>query len=300
MEDITTGIPTKSSWKVWLKRKDEYCPFLKDWTDAVPEIEFLELLADAVHSYMFKVRLHGKTYALKLYTVSQPLWSRFETIALVKDAFIVESRAYNSLIERNLGGVVGPHCHGWLAIDKNQEIELDRQFNLSRGYTSTDTGLIHKLKHQGRRPWLGFRQFEKSTDPVRGLLLDYIDGTNLGKATLTSQAASNLRSQLEQLHSLFIAHGDLFPRNIMVARNGRPFLIDFSSAHIYPSVRSRTKEGIEGYMYDEKCALEYYLFQLQQLQRHRKVTLTDALNEEDAYGGRVSSFIEATKEDFVD
>lgn len=53
-------------WKVWLKRKAEICPFLPDKRDIFPNIEFLELVSAAGHSYIFKVRHEDKICALKL------------------------------------------------------------------------------------------------------------------------------------------------------------------------------------------------------------------------------------------
>jgi hypothetical protein len=56
----------KSTWAVWLKHHKKMCPFIKDISDLSSDIEFLELLASAGHSYIFKVQLEGKVYALKL------------------------------------------------------------------------------------------------------------------------------------------------------------------------------------------------------------------------------------------
>ena len=170
-----------------------------------------------------------------------------------------------------------------------------------------------------RRQWLGFRQSpENTSDPVRGLLLDYIDGAGIGKGTLNASAAASLRSQLDRLHSLDIAHGDFYPRNIMVSKDGNPYLIDFSSAKLWPCRGFQMKKRrFDGYMRDERCALEYYLFQLQkvcertycvdlclanqsQLKRHRELEISHAKSDEDAYGGEVSWFVEGFKHEFVD
>ncbi|PWY73128.1 hypothetical protein BO94DRAFT_607617 [Aspergillus sclerotioniger CBS 115572] len=110
-----------------------------------------------------------------------------------------------------------------------------------------------------RRPWLGFRQRPEDTDEsVRGLLLEYIDGTSIGKGTLKASAASNLRYQLDCLHSLDIAHGDFYPRNMMVSKAGDPYLIDFSSAQLWPCRGFQMKKKrFDSYMGCEKSALEY-------------------------------------------
>ncbi|OOG00888.1 hypothetical protein ASPCADRAFT_125899 [Aspergillus carbonarius ITEM 5010] len=297
-----------SHWHIWLKYKDKICPFLPDRRDLASQIEFLDLIADSMHSYMFKVRIHEQIYALKLYTIPDPGWtssdkmSRVEDIVTSKDPFIAESRVYDCLAEYELEGQVGPKCHGWLTISREQEQALDDRFNLTNGYTSNDVGLIYELKKMDRRQWLGFRQSpENTSDPVRGLLLDYIDGAGIGKGTLNASAAASLRSQLDRLHSLDIAHGDFYPRNIMVSKDGNPYLIDFSSAKLWPCRGFQMKKRrFDGYMRDERCALEYYLFQLQKLKRHRELEISHAKSDEDAYGGEVSWFVEGFKHEFVD
>ncbi|PYI08648.1 hypothetical protein BO78DRAFT_440588 [Aspergillus sclerotiicarbonarius CBS 121057] len=308
MDQLPARDPTRSHWHIWLKYKDQICPSLPDRRDLAPEIEFLDLIADSVHSYMFKVRIQETIYALKLHAVYSPYWPPSYSLARVEDAvtendpFIAESRVYDCLAERGLEGQVGPKCYGWLTISREQEQALDQRYNLTNGYTSTDQALVQKLNHMDGRPWLGFRQCpEEIEDPVRGLLLEYIDGTSIGKGTLNASGASSLRRQLDLLHSLDIAHGDLYPRNIMVSKAGDPYLIDFSSAQLWPCRGFQMKKGrFDGYMGCEKSALEYYLFQLQKLERHRDLDISDAKSDEDAYGGEVSSFVAAFKEEFVD
>lgn len=111
---------------------------------------------------------------------------------------------YNLLYEHNKVGVVGPRCYGWLTITKDQEHRLDRDLRWTFEWG---------------------RQSDTQQDPVRGLLLEYIDCSKLDKATLTAPAAQNLRDQLGFLHSLWIMHADLKPRNILVAKK-RPCFLD--------------------------------------------------------------------------
>lgn len=64
------------------------------------------------------------------------------------------------------------------------------------------------------------RREDTMEDPIRGLLLEYIEGCNIETAYITEAAAKSLREQLNHLHSLGIAHGDLYLRNIMVSNDG--------------------------------------------------------------------------------
>lgn len=165
------------------------------------------------------------------------------------DSFIVECQVYDFLIENHLA--VGPRCYGWLTIDKEQEQELNRKIN-------------RNLK------WC--RREDTINDPVRGLLLEYIDGCCLDKAQITTAEAQDLRDQLKDLHILDIAHGDLFPRNIMVSKHGGAFLIDFSSAMLWPCrYYRRNKEGFKRYQQSEKQSLELFLFRLQQVRHDSRV-----------------------------
>ncbi|OJD20146.1 hypothetical protein ACJ73_08523 [Blastomyces percursus] len=223
------------------------------------------------------------------YTLTQPDWpeSRFERNAWEKDPFIVECQVYDYLIENNLSGVVGPCCHGWLKLDKAQEQNLEWKLEWRRRTNTTG-------------------------DPICGLLLEYIDGCTIDKARVTPAGAQSLRDQLDHLHNMDIAHGDLFPRNIMGSNDGRAFLVDFSSAKLWPhsSFMIRKREDFLCYTQIEKCKLELLLFRLQkvklfpldsceslaygnQLKRHQGMTFSTTESEEQAYGRPVCSWANA-------
>lgn len=55
----------KSCWEVWLRKRKQLCSFLPDIQDTGVELEFLELLADSTHWYLFKVRVKDKDHSLK-------------------------------------------------------------------------------------------------------------------------------------------------------------------------------------------------------------------------------------------
>ncbi|KAI2026836.1 hypothetical protein LOZ07_006041, partial [Ophidiomyces ophidiicola] len=109
------------------------------------------------------------------------------------------------------------------------------------------------------------RRQDTSDDPIRGLLLEYIEGTTLNKAYLPPKSAQSLRDQLELLHSLKIVHGDLFPHNMMVSKNGRAFLLDFSGAQMASEEGQliRKTSSFLSWAQDERSRLELFLFRLQ-------------------------------------
>lgn len=172
----------------------------------------------------------------------RPHWSpkRFEYYAATLDPFFVECRAYDALIDCGLNGKVGPHCYGWLTIDKDQERQVEKM-------------------HRGSISWN--RREDTASDPVRGLLLEYIDGCTLDKATPPIDAQS-LRDQMKLLNSASIIHSDMKASNVMVRSDGRGCLIDFGAALIWPNVRF-PQERFVNWMRQELRIMEYYLFRLQ-------------------------------------
>ncbi|KAK2806077.1 hypothetical protein FQN51_008030 [Onygenales sp. PD_10] len=263
----TTRQANPTCWDMWLKHKAEFCPFLPDLTAISSEIKFLQRLSDGGHSYIVKVSLQGRIYALKIFTLIPAQWSRpkFERHALEHDPFILECRVYDLVTEGEKLGKVGPYCFGWLTITRDQEEELARNL---------------------RYPFDWCRIESTENDPVRCLLLEYIDGCQIDKGYLTVEGADSLREQLEYLHSLNIAHGDLFPRNIMVSKDGRALLIDFSNAIPWPVSKFavRKKEDFEEYLSYERGALELLLYRLQKLKRHQGLLFSKANSDEEAYG----------------
>ena len=263
---LTANPARQTCWTHWLRRKSVICPSLPAVCNGCSsKLEIQELIAAAGDSYILKVRLHGGIYALKLVCMqlqssvklttfnqhtlshSQPYCTRsnFGTLAERFDPFLVECQMYNLLFEHNKIGHVGPRCYGWLTITEDQEHRLDRDLRWTFEWG---------------------RHSDTQQDPVRGLLLEYIDGCKLDKATLTVPAAQSLRDQLSFLHSLWIMHADLEPRNILVAKDGRAFLIDFSGVCFWPYVPYKflkKKDAFRGSMMDEDRMLEFFFNRLQ-------------------------------------
>ncbi|KAK2812989.1 hypothetical protein FQN50_001010 [Emmonsiellopsis sp. PD_5] len=261
--DLT--VPT--CWKYWLKLKDKYCPYLNDLSHLAPRIVFLAVLGHAGHSIVLKVQIEDKTYALKLFFFLRPVWNRkrFGWYAVTADPFFVECQVYDQFIEAGLNGKIGPVCHGWLKISESQEAELN--------------GMLQVDWH---------RREDTLLEPVHGLLLDYIDGCDLNKATPPLDA-QNLRDQLAKLHSLDIIHADFKASNIMVSKDGEGHIIDFSASNLWPNVRE-SREGFDEWQKVEVQYLEYFFFRLQNLKCFQGVELTPATTAEQAYGGAVDRY----------
>lgn len=183
--------------------------------------------------------------------------------------------------------MVGPCCHGWLKLDKAQEQSLK-----------------WKLEWQQRT--------NTTKDSICGLLLKYIDGCTINKATVTPAGAQSLQDQLNHLHNMNITHVDLFPQNIMGSNDSYAFLVDFSFAKLWPhsSFMIHKREDFLCYTQSEKCKLELLLFHLQkvklfpldsceilaygnQLKQHQGMTFNTIKSEEQAYSHSVCSWANA-------
>ncbi|KEY68579.1 hypothetical protein S7711_05765 [Stachybotrys chartarum IBT 7711] len=116
------------------------------------KIEFLEGLGSGTHSWVFKVRIDGQIYALKLfcftdevYLPSYPLshWKKdyskvevtpeeaqtMQAFYNAFDPFMCECRAFGRLKEAGLDGQLALKCFGYVLLDEDEERALMEQFH---------------------------------------------------------------------------------------------------------------------------------------------------------------------------
>ncbi|KAK2809505.1 hypothetical protein FQN50_003773 [Emmonsiellopsis sp. PD_5] len=279
---------TQTCWNYWLQLKDEYCPHMKDLSNLAPEIKFLGVLAATWHAVLMKVQIDEKIYALKLYRLMTPHWHRktFKYHAITSDPFFGECQAYSILTGDDLNGKIGATCYGWLTISKDQENRVIRMMYREGKYFARE----HSYKEVVLDDW--HRRADTASEPVRGLLLEYIDGYNLDQVPSPPVNAQSLREKLAKLHSLDIVHADFKASNIMVTKDGEGVLIDFGSAEIWPNVRI-SRERFDAWKTQEANRLEYYMFRLQSLKCFQGVKLTSATSAEEALQYPESVFVRA-------
>ena len=67
------------------------------------------------------------------------------------------------------------------------------------------------------------------------IVMDYIEGTTLyelvEKNEVTSDLANKIIDKLDRMHNLGLIHGDLHDNNIMIDKNGEPFIIDLGLSY---------------------------------------------------------------------
>ncbi len=82
---------------------------------------------------------------------------------------------------------------------------------------------------------------------VHFLVMDFIDGTSIGKAGLTLdravEAFAKVCDAIEYAHKHTIIHRDIKPQNIMVTKDGEPFVTDFGLAKVLATESSISVSG---------------------------------------------------------
>ncbi len=99
---------------------------------------------------------------------------------------------------------------------------------------------------------------------VHFLAMDFIDGMSIGKAGLTLdktvEAIAKVCDAIEYAHKHTIIHRDIKPQNIMVTRDGEPFVTDFGLAKVLATESSISISGAilgtPAYMPPEQAAGE--------------------------------------------
>jgi predicted Ser/Thr protein kinase len=101
-----------------------------------------------------------------------------------------------------------------------------------------DEGIVPRIL--GVDKW-GVKQFKKTMRgaereygldfPVRVILMEFVDGEQLGVDNVTVEIAMKALNGIRRIHWAGVEHGDIAERNVMVASGGRRVVwIDFSSA----------------------------------------------------------------------
>jgi hypothetical protein len=82
---------------------------------------------------------------------------------------------------------------------------------------------------------------------VHFLVMDFIDGTSIGKAGLPLEKAveafAKVCDAIEYAHKHTIIHRDIKPQNIMVTKDGEPFVTDFGLAKVLATESSISVSG---------------------------------------------------------
>ncbi|KZS97051.1 hypothetical protein SISNIDRAFT_463008 [Sistotremastrum niveocremeum HHB9708] len=102
------------------------------------------------------------------------------------------------------------------------------------------------LAHISNHPRLS--ELPHSETPPRALLIEYLENASpISPWNITSEIAHEALRRLTEIHSIGLLHCDGFPRNLIVARDGKPVWIDFGSSEHSPHDRVRPQTLVEEY-----------------------------------------------------
>ncbi|KAM4058911.1 kinetochore sim4 complex subunit FTA2 domain-containing protein [Hirsutella rhossiliensis] len=186
--------------------------------DAHRDIEFLEPIGAGLHSQVFRAKIDGQIYAVKLFRfthhreLAPPTFFNHGLVSVDEiinnyDPFYCECRAYGRLKEVGREDLAA-RCYGYLLLRPDQEVELNR-----RG--------CQDFWH--RRPATKGR-------PIRGIVKEYIPGCDV---PFVFNDLPRMKRDIKALNRrLGIVNWDVREDNY---RGG--LLIDFSQAHTAPHMQ---------------------------------------------------------------
>ena len=68
------------------------------------------------------------------------------------------------------------------------------------------------------------------TDGLHYLGISDLGGKHAGYSNLTAEQGALIAETVKQVHALGIAHRSLYPRNAIIDKDGKPWLIDFDDS----------------------------------------------------------------------
>ncbi|KAK8097777.1 uncharacterized protein PG998_013263 [Apiospora kogelbergensis] len=197
------------------------------------DIEFIKYLGSGVHAHVWKVRIDGDIYALKMFRFGDNFTpaSFFhvkltpEEEVLYMHPFNCEARAYARLQEADQEHLAIP-CYGYLLLDQEQQLRL-REKDTTCDWTQ-DWYYYHDL-HAGR--------------PIQALVKKFIEYDHVGarerghnsnirritRAFDSPRVARELLNNMVTLHRIGILHRDINNSNVAQGR-----FLDFSTSWTKP------------------------------------------------------------------
>ncbi|KAI0102200.1 kinetochore Sim4 complex subunit FTA2-domain-containing protein [Nemania sp. FL0031] len=168
------------------------------------------------HGLVFKVRIGGKTFALKVFNFFSldEIWpevfgkDHLLTDNVVRhqlDPFYAECRAFGLLVEKNQDDELAVRCYGYVFLSEAIEHQIESQFGI-RGWN---------------------RKTEDDGSQLRAIVKDYIRWKTLRHR----RTFAAMREKLQKLNKLGIYNMDIREANYLGGR-----LFDFSIAITFPHI----------------------------------------------------------------
>ncbi|KAJ9226840.1 hypothetical protein DTO027B5_2056 [Paecilomyces variotii] len=199
------------------------------------DVVFLEKLKESKNTAIFKVAVNGTICVMKVYHSRSR--SDASSPDLEVDLFICESTAYRRMKAKGL-------C--------------------TRGVVPDFYGTITNIQPT---LWPSLHMFIGDKLPPNAIIIEYIANMEpIGLSNFSEHRLAELYHILKDIHQVRILHGDLYPRNMMIAEGeqDRVLWIDFDSAQTFsegplsPKQEKWFKEEIEMMDYFVKDLTEDY------------------------------------------
>ncbi|CAJ2502217.1 Uu.00g096110.m01.CDS01 [Anthostomella pinea] len=208
-------------------------------------MDFIEALGEGGHSYVWKVKINGSLYALKMFKYFDPsdLIDLLETtpeevpcdsedILNYFDPFNNECRAYGRLKELGREDLA-VQCYGYMILDKSDEKVLAKK-GITRWY-GEDCWYPDNPGHDPSQP-------VPERGPIRALVKEYVERTT----SFEPKDVPRMHRELRALHRGGILHRDIKKDNYINSK-----FLDLSNSwtmpHVMLDLRSRFRPKREIY-----------------------------------------------------
>lgn len=219
-------------------------------------VQFVKGLGSGAHSHVWKVKIDGHTYALKMFrhiraeeenAVSPARLERFGIdLQLLNDQltpFNCEARAYGRLKETGNEDIAWG-CHGYISLDEATYAPAvwDRIGLPRRGWFAQSIATDAEVA-------------DRPVFPIYALVKEFIpDASRLGALDISK--AHDMAQGINTLHSIGITHRDIQDRNYVDSR-----IMDFSTSWTVPNVRlDRALRWDPKRLIDEADTNDYFMF----------------------------------------
>ncbi|KAH6981826.1 kinetochore Sim4 complex subunit FTA2-domain-containing protein [Ilyonectria sp. MPI-CAGE-AT-0026] len=211
-------------------------PKLKPFDFQGPQqIEFLEFLGEGLHSYVFKVKIMGTIYALKLFRFIchnewiSPYFDHHENHEAMtfayqySEPFNCECRAFGRLQEAGYDDLA-VECFGYLLLDEEHEHAMRQFWKASHPYDIMFNGSSESVDEEDMRSC--FQDKNAKPPPIRGIVKEFGQGMKV----LQTRGARKIMREMSLLQQLGIFNLDPGIRQ-MVNNKWADFSLAFTVPH---------------------------------------------------------------------
>ncbi|KAI8666918.1 hypothetical protein NCS56_00826700 [Fusarium sp. Ph1] len=203
-------------------------PKLEPFDFQIPQkMGFLEYIGEGAHAHVFKVRILGQIYALKLASALEAATARYQltlvdafaSLANYAEPFNSQCRAYGRLREADCEHLAN-RCFGYLLLEEANERAMMNQFKDHRMKFNGNILFLEGMDMRGRFPGKDGRP-----PPIRGIVKEF----GQPEKELSMRTLRSILKDVIQMQQLGIIRLDVADRQFI---NGK--MADFITAITFP------------------------------------------------------------------